>query len=45
MPNGPDDARADTERHLSERERAVRAALLGLALGVFLRLVSRGRTV
>jgi len=45
MPNDPELARPEpAARHLTEGERAVRAWLLGVALGVFLRLVSRRRS-
>lgn len=30
-------------RHLTERERAIKAAILGMGLGVFLRLAARSR--
>jgi hypothetical protein len=30
--------------HITERDRAIRAVLLGVALGVFLRFVSRRRS-
>jgi hypothetical protein len=44
-PEAPSHEAPDADaRHPTERERAIRASLLGLALGVFLWFVSRRRS-
>jgi hypothetical protein len=43
MPNAPEPG--DVAPHLTERERAIGAVILGVALGLVLRLVSRRSSV